>query len=59
MLPEQIEWAFSKWCRGVTQEQLADALFVDVRTIQRMFKGRQRVKSVRSKEAKTDLFDAG
>ena len=59
LLPEQIEWAFAQWCNGTTQQQLADTLFVDVRTIQRMFKGRQKTKPVRSKETKTDLFDAG
>ena len=44
LLPEQIEWAFAQWCNGTTQQQLADILFVDVRTIQRMFKGRQKIK---------------
>lgn len=59
LLPEQIEWAFAQWCNGTTQQQLADTLFVDVRTIQRMFKGRQKAKPVQSKETKTDLFDEG
>lgn len=57
LLPEQIEWAFAQWCNGdATQEQLANMLFVDVRTIQRMFKGRQKIKPVLFEKPKKEAI---
>jgi len=39
---EQIEWAYEKFCIGYTLKQIAAALFVSERTIQRALKGRPR-----------------
>lgn len=44
--PEQIEWAYQKWCEGYTQHQIADALFVDERTIRRMINSRPRIRPI-------------
>lgn len=43
---EQIEWAYQKRCEGYTQQQIADALFVDERTIRRMINSRPRIRPI-------------
>ena len=29
------DWAYCKWCEGYTQQQIADALNVNLKTVQR------------------------
>lgn len=41
---EQIEWAWKKYCEGYTRQQIADALYVCRRTLDRYFKGKKRVR---------------
>lgn len=43
---KQIEWAYDKWCLGYTQMQIADALNVCEKTVQRALRGRTRIRSV-------------
>lgn len=49
---EQIEWAYEQWCNGCTQAQIADALFVCKKTIQRALKGRKRIRPALKTEDK-------
>jgi IS30 family transposase len=37
---EQIKWAYSKWISGYSQEEIAEALLVSAKTVQREFKRR-------------------
>ena len=30
---DEITWAYEKWCEGYTQQQIADALYVERRTV--------------------------
>ena len=46
LTPKEIEWAYQKWCEGYTQQQIADALFVDERTIRRMINSRPRIRPI-------------
>lgn|GEM_PF-2087962 len=41
---EQIEWAYHKWCAGYSQKEIADALFVDSKTVNRALRDRKRVR---------------
>ena len=43
---KQIEWAYDKWCLGYTQRQIADALYVCEKTVQRALKGKQRIRPI-------------
>lgn len=43
---DEIEWAYSKWCEGCTYQQIAEALFVCEKTIERALKGRPRIRPV-------------
>ena len=43
---EKIEWAYTKWCEGYTQQQIADALFVCKKTIARVLKGKPRIRPI-------------
>ena len=43
---KEIEWAYSMWCLGYTQLQIADALFCSAKTIQRALHGKQRIRPV-------------
>lgn len=38
LTPKQVAWAHRKWCEGYRLEQIANALYCNVRTIQREFK---------------------
>lgn len=40
------EWVYAQWCRGYTQEEIAGALDVCTKTIQRALKGRERIKPI-------------
>lgn len=40
------EWAYTKWCEGYTQQQIADALNVSHKTIARALNGRPRIRPV-------------
>lgn len=40
------EWAYDQWCKGYTQEEVAEALFVCKKTVQRALRGRKKVKPV-------------
>lgn len=42
----QKEWAYSKWCEGYTQQQIADALNCSHRTIQRAIGGKPRIRPI-------------
>ena len=39
---KQKRWAYEKWCLGYTQEQIASALYVSVKTVRRAFQGKKR-----------------
>ena len=43
-----VRWAYKWWCYGASYEQLANALFVDPRTVERAFK-RRGLKRIRAK----------
>ena len=43
---KEVDWAYSKWCEGYTQEQIAEALDVSVKTVHRAFHGRERIRPV-------------
>ena len=40
--PEEIEWAYEKWCLGYPQEDIAKALYVHPNTIGKALKGRKK-----------------
>ena len=42
----QKEWAYDQWCNGKTQEQIADALNVSIKTVSRALHGRPKIKPV-------------
>lgn len=41
---KQKQWAYDMWCLGYTQKQIADALFVCVKTVQRALKDKPRIR---------------
>ncbi len=43
---KQIEWAYEMWCLGYTQIQIANALYVCEKTINRALKGRPRKRPI-------------
>lgn len=43
---EQKEWAYRKWCEGYTKNQIASALFVSTKTIDRAFKSKVRIRPI-------------
>lgn len=43
---KQREWAYAKWCEGYTRLQIAMALNVCEKTIQRALSGRIRIRPV-------------
>ncbi len=43
---KQREWAYARWCEGRTQAEIADALNVSIKTVNRALSGRVRIKSV-------------
>lgn len=42
----QKEWAYTKWCEGYTYYQIAEALNVCTKTIQRAIGDRPRIRAV-------------
>lgn len=40
---DEIAWAYEKWCEGYTHQQIAEALYVDRRTIGKALKGKTRI----------------
>ena len=44
MSEEEKAWAYKKWCEGYTQQQIADALYVERRTIGLAFKDKPRIR---------------
>lgn len=48
---KEIEWAYEQWCNGMTLLQIADALYVNERTVRRAFNGRPRIRPVLKKES--------
>ena len=46
LLPEQKKWAYDMWCLGYTQMQIADALYVCEKTIQRALKNKPRIRPI-------------
>lgn len=43
---QQREWAYSKWCLGYTQEQIAEALYCSTKTIRRAINGRPKIRPI-------------
>lgn len=43
---KQKEWAYDMWCLGYTQMQIADALFVCEKTVQRALKNKPRIRPI-------------
>lgn len=43
---KQIEWAYEKWCQGYTMLEIADALYVNERTVGRALKGKQKIRPI-------------
>lgn len=43
---KQKEWAYEKWCLGYTQLQIAEALYVCEKTVQRALKNRPRIRPI-------------
>ena len=43
---KQREWAYEKWCLGYTYYQIAEALNVCTKTIQRAMSGRERIRPI-------------
>lgn len=43
---KQKQWAYDMWCLGYTQKQIANALFVCEKTVQRALKNKQRKRPV-------------
>ena len=43
---EQKEWAYEKWCNGYTFYQIAKALNVCTKTVQRVIHGRDRIRPI-------------
>ena len=39
-------WAYSRWCEGFTQAEIADALGVCPRTISRVLSGKVKIKPI-------------
>lgn len=49
---KEIEWAYTKWCEGYTQQQIAAALYVCEKTIRRAINGRPRIRPILKYEEK-------
>lgn len=43
---KQKEWAYDQWCNGKTQQEIADALNVSIKTVSRALHGRPKIKPV-------------
>lgn len=43
---EQVRWAYTKWCEGYTQQQIADALYVCEKTVHRSLKNKPRIRQI-------------
>lgn len=43
---KQKQWAYDMWCLGYTQKQIANALFVCEKTVQRALKNKPRIRPV-------------
>ena len=43
---EDEEWAYQKWCEGYTQQQIAEALYVCEKTVQRSLKNKPRIRPI-------------
>ena len=41
---KQVDWAYKMWCIGYTQKQIADALNVCSKTVERALKGKPRIR---------------
>lgn len=41
---EEKAWAYEKWCEGYTQQQIADALYVERRTLTNALKDKPRIR---------------
>ena len=42
LTPEQVEWAYSRWCAGYSLQDIADVLFISPSAIYKAFNGRRR-----------------
>ena len=40
------QWAYQQWCLGYTQLQIADALYVCEKAVQRALKGKPRIRPI-------------
>lgn len=43
---KQKEWAYTQWCLGYTQTQIAEAFNVCVKTVQRAIHGRPKIRPI-------------
>lgn len=43
---QQRKWAYEMWCLGYTQKQIANALYVCEKTIQRVLKNKPRIRPI-------------
>ena len=46
LTPHQKQWAYTKWCEGYTQLQIAEALNVCEKTISRALKSKPRIRPI-------------
>ena len=51
---EQEEWAYAKWCMGYSHEEIANALFVSTKTIDRTLQNKVKVKPTLTCEWKNE-----
>ena len=42
LAPEQVEWAYEKWCSGYPLQEIADKLYVSLSVVYKAFDGRKR-----------------
>jgi hypothetical protein len=42
LTPDQVEWAYRKWCAGYPVKEIARKLYVSPSTLYKSFKGRRR-----------------
>ena len=43
---KEVEWAYTKWCEGRTQLEIAGALYCSQKTVQRALKGKERIRPI-------------
>lgn len=46
LIAKQKAWAYEKYCEGYTMDQIADALYVCSKTVQRALRGKLRIRPI-------------